>query len=160
MQRTTAHLCIKRTYMYTKVVYIQDREDLYSPHHLLVHASVRNSTCPIQKSSSPKKKQKNSRNIILRVRRLKGRVVNLFRGAVLGVLLRLGSFVVEFFGYGRGGGGDLGVVAKLGFAAVLHELLDLHGQPAKLVLVLLVQVALQLWSLVHDLLSDVLVFLQ
>lgn len=37
------------------------------------------------------------------------------------------------------------VVAKLGLAAVLNKLLDLNGEPAKLVLVLLVQIALELW---------------
>lgn len=44
----------------------------------------------------------------------------------------------------RGRRGDEVPVAELGLAAVLHELLDLHGEPAELVLVLLVQVALEL----------------
>ena len=76
---------------------------------------------------------------------LEGRVVDALHGAVLRLLLGLQGLAEPLAGgRHRQAALEARVVPELGLAAVLNKLLDLHGQPAELVLVLLVQVALQL----------------
>lgn len=63
---------------------------------------------------------------------------------VLHIVLRLRSLMAEFLQCVRRGQGLLITAVSLSLSGLLHKLLNLHGQPTKLVLILLIQFVLKL----------------